>query len=222
MTGSVGAVKAIEPVQRRAKCYGPDGSPQGEVDLPAHVFGHTPNPYLIHQVVVAQAANARQGTHSTKRISEVSGSGAKLYRQKGLGRARHGSIRVPQFVGGAVAHGPKPRDYRQATPKKMVRGATVQLLSDRAASRRIRVVTDWGLGSPSTSAMARALRCLNLWGRILLLTAREEQDVYRSARNIDSLAISPAWRVSALELIKSDWIVLSKAALKELEERFHA
>ena len=128
-----------------AELYSADGTAKGEVELSPEIFGIEPNVDVMHQVVTAQLAAARRGTHSTKTRAEVRGGGRKPWRQKGLGRARHGSIRSPQWAGGGVAHGPKPRDYSQRTPKKMKRLALRSALSDRAASGNIKVVEDFEL-----------------------------------------------------------------------------
>src|ERR1700756_4052752 len=131
----------------------PDGTVDGSIALPAELFDAEANVALMHQVVTAQRAAARQGTHSTKTRGEVSGGGRKPYRQKGTGRARQGSTRAPQFTGGGVVHGPKPRDYTQRTPKKMIAAALRGALSDRAASERLYVVTEIVSGqSPSTKS----------------------------------------------------------------------
>src|ERR1700730_169606 len=127
-----------------------DGADGAGVELPDDIFGIEPNVAVMHQVVNAQLAHRRAGTHSTKTRAEVSGGGAKPWRQKGTGRARQGSIRSPQWRGGGIAHGPKPRDYSQRTPKKMVRLALCSALSDRASEQRILVVDEWGIDEPKT------------------------------------------------------------------------
>src|SRR5690606_28509237 len=135
------------------------GKKAGTAELPAEVFDVQTNVPLIHQVVVAQLAAARQGTHSTKRRGEVRGGGRKPYRQKGTGRARQGSLRAPQFAGGGIVHGPKPRDYSQRTPKKMKAAALRGALSDRARAGRIHVVAEFGIdGAPSTKAALAAIQ----------------------------------------------------------------
>ncbi|MBC7307014.1 MAG: 50S ribosomal protein L4, partial [Dietzia sp.] len=140
----------------------PAGSTDGSVELPAEIFGVEPNLPLMHQVVVAQLAAARQGTHSTKTRGEVSGGGRKPFRQKGTGRARQGSTRAPAYTGGGTVHGPKPRDYSQRTPKKMKAAALRGALSDRAASERIHVVTEFVEGQkPSTSGVRDFLGTLS-------------------------------------------------------------
>src|SRR3954471_18491243 len=152
-----------------------DGSTAGSVDLPAEVFDAQANIALIHQVVVAQQAAARQGTHDTKTRGEVSGGGKKPYRQKGTGRARQGSTRAPQFVGGGVVHGPTPRDYSQRTPKKMKAAALRGALSDRARDGRIHVVTELVSGqTPSTKAAISTLSALGLDGNVLIALDRDD------------------------------------------------
>ena len=139
-----------------------DGAAGASVELPDEIFGIEPNVAVMHQVVTAQLAAKRAGTHSTKTRAEVRGGGAKPWRQKGTGRARQGSIRAPQWRGGGVAHGPHPRDYSQRTPKKMVRLALRSALSDRAAEGKVIVVDDWGITRPSTKAGVQLLVSLGL------------------------------------------------------------
>src|SRR4249919_1592444 len=139
-----------------------DGGAGGSVDLPDDIFGIEPNVAVMHQVVTAQLAAKRKGTHSTKTRAEVRGGGAKPWRQKGTGRARQGSIRSPQWRGGGVAHGPKPRDYRQRTPKKMVSLALRSALSDRCALGKVVVVSDWALSAPKTKDAVALLETLGL------------------------------------------------------------
>jgi large subunit ribosomal protein L4 len=139
-----------------------DGGAGGSVELPDEIFGIEPNVAVMHQVVTAQLAAKRAGTHSTKTRSEVRGGGAKPWRQKGTGRARQGSIRSPQWRGGGVAHGPQPRDYSQRTPKKMIRLAARSALSDRAAEGKVIVVDDWGITAPSTKLGVQLLVSLGL------------------------------------------------------------
>src|ERR1700694_906232 len=134
-----------------------DGCAGGSVELPDEIFGIEPNVAVMHQVVTAQLAAKRAGTHSTKTRSEVRGGGAKPWRQKGTGRARQGSIRAPQWRGGGVAHGPHPRDYSQRTPKKMVRLALRSALSDRTAESKLIVVDDWGVSEPKTKSGVQLL-----------------------------------------------------------------
>ena len=146
---------------KKIDVHTPDGKKDGSVELPAELFDVEPNIALMHQVVIAQLAAARQGTHSTKRRGEVSGGGKKPYRQKGTGRARQGSTRAPQFTGGGISHGPKPRDYSQRTPKKMIAAALRGALSDRARNDRIHAVTELVAGqTPSTKGAKSFLATL--------------------------------------------------------------
>src|SRR3954464_3007537 len=145
----------------------PAGADAGTVDLDELYFGIEPNLPVLHQVVTAQLAARRAGTQSTKTRAEVRGGGAKPWKQKGTGRARQGSIRAPQWKGGGVALGPKPRSYVQRTPKKMIRLALRSALSDRAAEGKVVVVDEWGIDAPSTKAAAALLRALGVDGRIL-------------------------------------------------------
>src|SRR5215472_2655559 len=139
-----------EPVSRTVERRTPDGTVLDEVTLAPQIFGIEPNTAVLHQVVTAQLAAARSGTQSTKTRAEVRGGGAKPFRQKGTGRARQGSTRSPQWTGGGVALGPKPRSYRQRTPKKMIRLALASALSDRAAEERVALVDEWGFEAPRT------------------------------------------------------------------------
>src|SRR5207237_9439349 len=132
----------------------------GTGDVPDELFGITPNVAVMHQVVTAQLAAARSGTHSTKTRAEVRGGGAKPWRQKGTGRARQGSIRAPHWRGGGIAHGPKPRDYRQRTPKKMIKLALRSALSDRAAENKVLVVDEWAIDEPKTRTAVKVLNDL--------------------------------------------------------------
>ena len=150
----------------------PAGAEAGTVELPADVFGVQPNVPLMHQVVTAQLAARRAGTQSTKTRSEVAGGGSKPYRQKGTGNARQGSIRAPQFSGGGIALGPKPRSYRQRTNKKMIKLALRSALSDRANEGKVVVVDGWGFDAPKTSQAKQALAALGLEGRVLVVLDR--------------------------------------------------
>jgi large subunit ribosomal protein L4 len=196
------------------------GAKAGSVELPESLFGIVPNVGVLHQVVTAQLAHRRAGTHATKTRSEVSGGGAKPWRQKGTGRARQGSIRAPQWRGGGVAHGPKPRDYAQRTPKKMVRLALCSALSDRAAEHRVKVVDAWGIEEPKT---ARALEVLDGLGlrpagerppRVLLVLDRSEDAVWRSFRNLKhQVQIVLPEELNAHDIVVNDWLVFSRVTL---------
>ncbi|MSV52238.1 MAG: 50S ribosomal protein L4, partial [Actinobacteria bacterium] len=170
---------------------------------------------LIHQVVVAQLAAARQGTHSTKTRAEVSGGGRKPYKQKGTGRARQGSIRAPQFTGGGVVHGPKPRDYSQRTPKKMKAGALRGALSDRAREGRIHVVSELVTGDvPSTKKAMAVISALSLEGKVLLVVGREETTSWLSLRNVPNTHVLSPDQLNTYDVLVSDQVLFTKAALE--------
>jgi large subunit ribosomal protein L4 len=151
----------------------PAGADAGTLELDAATFGIEPNVPVMHQVVTAQLAARRAGTQSTKTRAEVRGGGAKPWKQKGTGRARQGSTRSPQWIGGGVALGPKPRSYAQKTPKKMIKLALRSALSDRAADGKVVVVDDWGFDAPSTKGAVAALAALGLEGRILVVLVND-------------------------------------------------
>lgn len=184
-----------------------------DVELPVDIFDVQVNIPLIHQVVVAQLAAARQGTHSTKNRGEVAGGGRKPYRQKGTGRARQGSIRAPQFNGGGTVHGPKPRDYSQRTPKKMIAAALRGALSDRVRSGRVHVVEFLVEGDkPSTKDAVNALLQLTQRPRVLVVIDREDTVTPLSLRNIHDLVLLPFDQLNTYDVLLSDDIVFTKAA----------
>jgi large subunit ribosomal protein L4 len=192
----------------------PAGKASGSVELPAEIFEVQVNIPLIHQVVVAQLAAARQGTHKVKNRSEVSGGGRKPYKQKGTGRARQGSIRAPQYAGGGVVHGPTPRDYSQRTPKKMKAAALRGALSDRARESRIHVVTEIVQGeTPSTKAAIATLDALELEGNVLVVIAREETSSWLSLRNVPEVAIVAPDQLNTYDVLISDQVLFTSAAL---------
>ena len=193
----------------------PAGKASGTVDLPAEIFDVQVNVPLIHQVVVAQLAAARQGTASTKDRGEVRGGGKKPYKQKGTGRARQGSIRAPQFTGGGVVHGPSPRNYEQRTPKKMKAAALRGALSDRARDGRIHVVTEIVAGeTPSTKAAVATLDALALEGNLLVVLARDERTAWLSMRNLPEVALVAPDQLNTYDVLVSDNVVFTKAALE--------
>ena len=197
-----------------AELYSADGTAKGEVELEPSIFGIEPNVAVMHQVVTAQLAGARRGTHSTKTRAEVRGGGAKPWRQKGLGRARHGSIRSPQWAGGGVAHGPKPRDYSQRTPKKMKRLALRSALSDRAASGNIKVVEDFDIWeAPKTKKAVALLEAMNITGKVLLLAEDHERIAIKSFRNLDHVIASNLGQANTYDVLWADTIVMSKGTL---------
>jgi large subunit ribosomal protein L4 len=194
----------------------PAGEKTGSVELPAEIFGvEKISIPLIHQVVVAQNAAARQGTHKTKTRGEVRGGGKKPYRQKGTGRARQGSTRAPQFTGGGVVHGPVPRDYSQRTPKKMKAAALRHALTDRARNNRIHVVTGVVEGeTPSTKAAKSLLAKISERKNVLLVAEREDAATWLSARNLPQVHILEPGQLNTYDVIVSDDVVFTKAALE--------
>ncbi|MGO9876493.1 MAG: 50S ribosomal protein L4 [Acidimicrobiia bacterium] len=218
-----------------------DGAAGASVELPDEIFGIEPNVGVMHQVVTAQLAAKRSGTHSTKTRSEVRGGGAKPWRQKGTGRARQGSIRAPQWRGGGVAHGPQPRDYSQRTPKKMVRLALRSALSDRTSEGKVVVVDDWGITEPSTKSGVKLLVSLGLRNipkpaaetepkagekrktnhggfarnpRVLLVLFRTEETVWKSLRNLgERVQILLPEELNTYDVLLNDWIVFSQPSL---------
>ncbi|HEX6871869.1 MAG TPA: 50S ribosomal protein L4 [Micromonosporaceae bacterium] len=195
---------------------GLDGTKAGTVELPAEVFDVQANIPLMHQVVVAQLAAARQGTHKTKTRGEVAGGGRKPYKQKGTGRARQGSIRAPQFVGGGVVHGPQPRDYSQRTPKKMKAAALRGALSDRARAGRLHVVESFVDGeTPKTKAALATLRAVTEAGRVLVVLSREDETNWLSLRNAVEVHLLAADQLNTYDVLVSDDVIFTKAALEE-------
>ncbi|QWW19262.1 50S ribosomal protein L4 [Schaalia sp. 19OD2882] len=192
-----------------------EGKKASTVDLPAEVFDVATNIPLMHQVVVAQLAAARQGTHATKTRGEVSGGGKKPFRQKGTGNARQGSIRAPQFTGGGVVHGPQPRDYSQRTPKKMKVGALRSALSDRARADRIHVVTALVEGeTPSTKKALAALRALVAERQALVVLERTDEVQALSLRNIPEVHVLWVDQLNTYDVLDADDVVFTLGALQ--------
>ena len=191
----------------------PSGAAAGSVTLDPATFELTPNVAVMHQVVVAQLAAARSGTQATKTRAEVAGGGAKPWRQKGSGRARQGSTRAPHWRGGGVALGPKPRSYRQRTPKKMVQLALRSALSDRAAEDRVMVVDAWEFSEPKTSEANAALGALGLTGKVLVVLGPEEEIAAKSFRNLPRVQVIKASELNAYDILCNDWIVFTRATL---------
>jgi large subunit ribosomal protein L4 len=184
-----------------------------KVDLPAEIFDVQTNVPLLHQVVVAQLAAARQGTHKTKTRAEVSGAGRKPFKQKGTGRARQGSIRAPHMTGGGVVHGPTPRDYSQRTPKKMKAAALRGALSDRARNNRIHVVEALVEGTvPNTKAAQSALRGLTERKNVLVVLDRQDDVAALSVRNLDDVHTIYADQLNTYDVLVSDDVVFTRAA----------
>ena len=196
------------------------GTDKGSVELPESIFGVEPNVAVMHQVVTAQLAAARAGTQSTKTRAEVRGGGAKPWRQKGTGRARQGSIRAPHWRGGGIAHGPKPRSYKQKTPKKMVRLALIGALSDRASESTLLVVDEWGWQTPRTKDALGALTSLGVHTpgerdpRVLLVLDRVDEIAWKSFRNLgDRVRIILPEELNTYDVLVSAWLIFTRATL---------
>jgi large subunit ribosomal protein L4 len=192
----------------------PAGKTEGSVELPAELFDAPANIALMHQVVTAQRAAARQGTHSTKARGEVRGGGRKPYRQKGTGRARQGSTRAPQFTGGGVVHGPTPRDYSQRTPKKMIVAALRGALSDRARNGRIHAVTELVAGqAPSTKSAKVFLGTLTDRKQVLVVIGRSDETGAKSVRNLPGVRVLTPDQLNTYDVLRADDVVFSVEAL---------
>lgn len=186
------------------------GDEQGTLELSPSVFGIEPNLAVLHQVVNAQLAARRSGTHSTLTRAEVRGGGAKPWRQKGTGRARQGSIRSPQWRGGGVALGPKPRSYAQRTPKKMVRLALRSALSDRAAEGKVLVVDSWDFEAPRTKDAVACLRSLDVDGRALVVVPAEAEAAWKSFRNLPEVHVLTPGELNAYDVLCADYVIFSR------------
>jgi len=193
-----------------------EGSKSGSVELPAEIFDVQANLALMHQVVVAQLAAARQGTHKVKTRGEVAGGGKKPYKQKGTGRARQGSIRAPQFAGGGVVHGPVPRDYSQRTPKKMKAAALRGALSDRARAGQVHVVEAFVSGEkPSTKAALATLAKLTEARRVLVVLSSTDELNWVSLRNEPRAHLIESGQLNTYDVLVADDVVFTKDALDE-------
>jgi large subunit ribosomal protein L4 len=193
----------------------PAGKTDGSVELPAELFDVEPNIALMHQVVTAQLAAARQGTHSAKTRGEVRGGGRKPYRQKGTGRARQGSTRAPQFTGGGVVHGPKPRDYSERTPKKMIRAALLGALSDRARNGRIHAVTELVEGqTPSTKSAKTFLAGLVEGKQVLIVIGRSDVAGAKSVRNLPNVHLLAPDQLNTYDVLVNDVVLFTSDALE--------
>jgi large subunit ribosomal protein L4 len=192
------------------------GKKTGTVDAPAAIFDAKTNVPLIHQVVVAQLAAARQGTHSTKRRGEVSGAGRKPFKQKGTGNARQGSIRAPHMTGGGIVHGPKPRDYSQRTPKKMKAAALRGALSDRAREDRVHVVTTFVDGdTPKTKAALATLEAITQAKKVLVVLGHDDALNWVSLRNEPRVHLLEAGQLNTYDVLVADELVFTSEALDE-------
>jgi large subunit ribosomal protein L4 len=190
-----------------------EGAATGTVTLDEALFGIEPNLAVLHQVVTAQLAAARSGTQSTKTRAEVSGGGRKPFKQKGTGRARQGSERAPHFTGGGIALGPKPRDHRQRTPRKMIQLALRSALSDRATEGRVVVVDSWPWEVPSTKDARAALDALDLGGTVLVVLDRAQDQARRSFRNLPGTQLILSAELNAYDILCNDWIVFTPETL---------
>ena len=191
------------------------GKKVGSVDLPAETFDVQTNVPLIHQVVVAQLAAARQGTHNTLRRGEVSGAGRKPFKQKGTGRARQGSIRAPQMKGGGIVHGPHPRDYSQRTPKKMKAAALRGALSDRARDGKVHVVSEIVTGEvPSTKQAIASMKALGLDGHVLAAITRDDDIAALSLRNVPTVHVLYIDQLNTYDVLVNDYVLFTEAALE--------
>jgi len=190
------------------------GSAAGSVSGPDHLFGVVPNVPVMHQVVTAQLANRRQGTHSTKTRAEVRGGAAKPWRQKGTGRARAGSLNAPHWRGGGVAMGPKPRSYAQRTPKKMIRLALASALSDRANDGKVRILEDYGITDPKTKDAIAILSKIDVWGRILVVVDADDTAARKSFANLVGVDILTQDQLNTYDVLVNDFIVFSKSSFE--------
>jgi large subunit ribosomal protein L4 len=195
------------------------GAVKGQVELPAALFDQKGKKGLVWEAVKCYLANQRQGNACTKTRAEVSGTGKKPHRQKHTGHARQGSKRSPQFVGGGIAWGPRPRDYSYELPKKLRRQALVLALSARKGEDAVMVVEDFELPEPKTREMVKMLKGLNLDGKVLLLTGGDSDNLRRASRNLPGLTVTTAQRVNTYDVVSHERIVLTESALKQLEAR---
>ena len=193
------------------------GAKVDEIELRDDIFGVEPNVPVMHQALVRQQANARLGTHSTKSRSEVRGTGAKWYRQKGTGRARHGDRKAPIFVGGGQAHKPQPRDYSKKMPRKMRRLALRSALSAKAAANEIIIVDSLALDEPKTAAMAEVLGNLEVEGSAVVLLSERNENVEKSARNLKNVKTLRAGYLNIRDLLGHSYVIMPKDAVSTIE-----
>jgi large subunit ribosomal protein L4 len=194
-----------------------DGQTVEELELRDEIFGIEPNVPIMHQALVRQQANARLGTHKAKTRGEVSGTTAKWFRQKGTGRARHGDRKAPIFVGGGQAHKPVPRDYTQKMPRKMRRLALRSALSAKAAAAEIILLDDLSFEGSKTSATVELLKNLEVQGSVVILLSERNENVERSARNLENVKTLRAHYLNIRDLLGHDYIIMPKSALSVIE-----
>jgi large subunit ribosomal protein L4 len=193
----------------KAPLFSADGTAKGDFELDAEIFGIEPNLDVLHQVITAQLAAKRSGTASTKTRAEVRGGGRKPWRQKGLGRARHGSIRSPQWVGGGIAHGPKPRDYTQRTPKKMKRLALRSALSARASEAAVKVIEDIDWAAPKTKQALSLLQAIGAEGKALVVLGKLDGTAGRSFRNLPDVLLCEPGHLTPYDVLWADQVVFT-------------
>ncbi|MFI5359183.1 MAG: 50S ribosomal protein L4 [Halanaerobiales bacterium] len=199
--------------------YDISGKELGNVDLPESVFSEKVNEHAVHQVVVAQLANIRRGTASTKTRGEVSGGGKKPWRQKGTGRARHGSIRSPLWVGGGVVFGPKPRAYDKKVPRKVKKLALRSILTHKLETGNLIVLEELKFDKPKTSQMVEVLRNLELYGaKVVIVIPEKDKNVYLSARNIPGVKTLVVDALNAYDLLDNDYLIIVNEAIEKIEE----
>lgn len=200
------------------KLFAQDGTSQGDIKLNEAVFGVEPNNQLIYDAVVSQQARLRQGTHATKTRGNVRGGGKKPWRQKGTGRARHGSMRSPIWVGGGVVFGPQPRSYGSRLPKKSRRLALKSILSAKVLDNELIVVDSITLDQPKTKEFKAVLDNLEAPKKVLVVVDEMTENVERASRNLANVKVSEAGRISVLDVISHDQVIFTKAALNQVEE----
>jgi large subunit ribosomal protein L4 len=194
------------------------GSNVGEIELNESVFGIEPNTHVLHETVLMQRANLRQGTHKVKGRSEVSGGGRKPWRQKGTGRARQGSIRSPQWVGGGTVFGPTPRSYSYTMPKKVRRLALQSAYSSKVKEDNVIVLESLSLDAPKTKEVANILKALDVNEKALIVTAEKDENITLSSNNIPTVNSLPVDQVSVLDLLTHDKLILTKEAAEKAGE----
>jgi len=200
--------------------YNKDGEQVDEIEVQASLFGAPLNKGALYQTAVSQAARRRQGTASSKDRSEVRGGGDKPWPQKGTGRARHGSVNSPIWVGGGVTFGPRPRDYNKAVPKKMRRAALKSALSDKYNEGKLVVVEDFAIDAPKTKQMVALLEHLKVEGGVLVVNAQPDINVIKAARNLPKVKTILARQLNVLDILNHNYLVMSRDALQQVEEVF--
>lgn len=198
--------------------FNKEGQRVGDIELAESVFNVEVNPYALHQVVVALQNNKRQGTQSAKTRAEVRGGGIKPWRQKGTGRARQGSIRAPQWIKGGMVFAVKPRDYRTSVPKSMRRVAMLSALTSKVVDNEMIVLDNLELDAPKTKEIVKILAALKADKKTLIVTAESNENIYKSARNIEGIAIIPVNNINVYDLLKYNNLVITKDAVSKIEE----